>query len=291
MAQANNKFLHISEIVKNYVQVLAWVLAAFWTLWVFRQTQSPFLETRGSTQSLVRWVPRPTNPEQCQANFEVTVGNVGNIPFDVVSVRIRRWAYKKTSFPKPPTFVDVQQIQQGQADFDREFRSGTLIRHYPPNQAASDTYAWLLNRSPDSILIFRADFHTKRGGDLLSPTYYWDQACSGSEQTGPEKGMSAADYVNLGSSYFLEGRYANAIEELNTAVKLDSGLLAAYFNRAVAYNGLGGLKAKNGDIPGARVAWRHAQDDYLHVLRLNPKYSQAERNRKEVAQELLSLTH
>jgi hypothetical protein len=112
MTEATGKSLHWSEIAKNVFQIFAWVLAGVWTYWIFSQTQSPFLEIRGGAQSTIKWVPRPSDPRACQANFEVTVGNIGSRPFDVIGVRIRRWTYDKPLLQGSSAFVDVQEVQR-----------------------------------------------------------------------------------------------------------------------------------------------------------------------------------
>jgi len=266
---------HWSEIAKNLVQVVAWVLAGAWTLWIFRQTQYPFLEARGTAESSARWIPLSSDKRNCQANFEVRAGNAGNVAFDVASVRVRVWRYSKPEVGAELSFLDVADIQNAPPQFDHEINTSTLVRHYAPGQAGMDTFVWLIPQQANTRTLFRADFRTKHDSELLPSTYYWDETCGVPDTEGvPQKGeLTAADQANIGSSYLLQGRYDEAEAEFTRALKADPNLLVAYFNRAVTYNSLGGNFAKSGQFARARQAYDNAISDYDHALRINPKYT------------------
>lgn len=92
---------------------------------------------------------------------------------------------------------------------------------------------------------------------LLTEYYSFFQATSGT-------GLSHNIHNNLGIAYDKIGRYGEAIEELQCALKLNPGYIEAHNNLAIAYEHAGRTE--------------EAITELGHALRLNPQYVEAHSN-------------
>jgi len=96
-------------------------------------------------------------PGKCEADFDVTLENIGKRPFDVHSVRIRAWRISIKDNPKDVTFIDSDYLENNPTFFDRNLEPEDLVGHYAPNIQAQSSFSWFLPEQKNAAAAFRID--------------------------------------------------------------------------------------------------------------------------------------
>ena len=175
-----------SEVIKNYAQIVAVIIAGFWTYHVFTQKESPNLQHRASASSEINWI-RENGPSEFTVLFNVTLENTGVTAFNISKIQVRGWEFSLDSKDGNLTYYDYEKIMAATPFFDRTYNTQTtkllpFPQHYPPGVAFTNSFGWLLRiRDEDckKFVLFSADFYKE--GDESGPAwtaYSWDQKCT-----------------------------------------------------------------------------------------------------------------
>jgi hypothetical protein len=155
-----------TDPISKWVQVVALVVAAYWTYTTFNLGEAPALKPN----ALVLGTLTSEDIEGgagCYVEFQVSVENIGKTAFDVRKVWLRAW---RTEIPKPALnesdkvphdalqYVDIDGLQNSTPIVDKVIDKGNLVAHYLPQNETGQTFTWTLNRAPSQFLyLFRAD--------------------------------------------------------------------------------------------------------------------------------------
>jgi hypothetical protein len=142
-----------SEVIKNYAQMFAVVIAAGWTLYLFFQREKPFLEQRAEITSDRKW-QNIRSKDQCRAVFDVEFVNTGTRSIDIAKALVRVWRFELPgSQDKDATYVDLDTIQHEKpfdqfevvADPDDPDSSHPFVEHHPPGAKFHHAFEWIVN--------------------------------------------------------------------------------------------------------------------------------------------------
>lgn len=180
-----------SETLKNVVQVIAIIVAGYWTYHTFIQKESPALEPRASPSSSLDWNSVGRATDECEAVFRVDIENNGTASFDISKVQVRGWMFDRIKqTDKAATYLELTEVQgKEQPFFDKTYSysatakdanvSFPFVGHYPPGGKFGHSFVWIVSRVPIKWVFFRADFYTKR--DESQPKWYtgqWGMVCA-----------------------------------------------------------------------------------------------------------------
>ena len=79
-------------------------------------------------------------------------------------------------------------------------------------------------------------------------------------------------YFDSGSEHYKQGEYQEAIDDYNTAIKINPNYALAYYNRGISYNELG--------------RYQEAINDYNAAIKINPNDASAYVNRGVTKEQL-----
>jgi hypothetical protein len=165
----------LSEVVKNYFQIIAILVAAVWTIYVFYGKEAPLLETRTNiTNNLVTEVGYI--PNACDALFNVTIQNTGVGAFDVERVQIRAWSLDPEKMSTPyydyTTGLGSENLvtDKSYVDTDPAAEVYPLVGHYPTGTGRHHTFVWELPRQPPRMLYARVDIFQNKNDSR--PSWY-----------------------------------------------------------------------------------------------------------------------
>ncbi len=168
------------EILKNVFQIVAIMIAGYWTWHLFRERDAPSLEVRGSASSVIHWYPIKPG-DQVQLAFDVDLQNSGVKSFDIAKIVVKTWEFD-VGTADGLNFLDVRKIKSQRAveqeydltdKGDRSFPS-----HYPPGASLTNTFEWTGKPNCQKWILLQAEFYTKK--DSTKPdwsTSAWHQQC------------------------------------------------------------------------------------------------------------------
>jgi hypothetical protein len=181
-----------SEVIKNYMQIVAIVIAGIWTASVFYQKDKPALQFRVDGKGDVQWEQGQTS-DACRAVFDVAFQNIGTTSFDIEKVRIRAWR-----FSKPPKKENDSAIYYDFNPYlvkenlitDRTYLTAAkssqadvvlpLVGRYPSGVGYNHSFEWEVRRDPGQMIFFRTDLYRK-ADETETPWYFggWSPICAG----------------------------------------------------------------------------------------------------------------
>jgi hypothetical protein len=189
-----------SEIIKNYVSILAILTAAIWTLYVFYQKDWSTLEPRLDGSGQIEWKGGRVS-DTCRAVFRVSLENQGIRSLEVKKVRIRAWEFSE------PTANSVLSKKVYSIDFGKELVSqnlvsdisykkgkdiplddtipAPLVAHYAPGVKYNHSFEWEVKRDPGKVFFVRVDLY-KKTDQSQTPWYMisWSSVCEGVKKDG-----------------------------------------------------------------------------------------------------------
>jgi hypothetical protein len=171
-----------SDVLKNYCQIVAIFVGAWWTYNLFVKKDAPGLEARGTVISDLKWFPTAI-PETAEVVFAVVLENKGTTSFDISKIRIRGWEFDFGNPAERIVFFDPAEMLH-KTFHDRAYKltpksSLPFPAHYPPGAVMTNSFAWLI-KQPDCAkrLYFVAEFFKTDSEDTPTWfTYAWSQAC------------------------------------------------------------------------------------------------------------------
>jgi hypothetical protein len=181
------------DITNKTMQILALLVAGWWSWNLWSRTSAPGLESKLNVQTDVNWNPS-SNKDDCQASLSIDLKNEGQRSVEVDEVTITAWMIDLQSFNAPsklqPTFLDTEFIESHGTRVYGPASDGPaqkdLIGHYSPGVGHNSTVAALFKKSPGTIFYFETEVkgHASRGlipftaGDRI-PVSAWtlEQVC------------------------------------------------------------------------------------------------------------------
>jgi len=178
-----------SEVIKNYAQIVAVIIAAIWTFYLFVKLNSPGLETRGSVTDAINWYALGGS-DKFLVDFHVDIENKGTTSFDISKIHVRAWEFAEDMQKEGLEYVDPTSVRGREAFFDRTYdltqTSQSLFpSHYPPGTVVGNTFDWVVKPDCKKWLLFAADVYKKGDGDAATwSAYKWWQECPGPGESG-----------------------------------------------------------------------------------------------------------
>ena len=161
-------FWRNTDSITKWIQVIALVLAAVWTIMTFEFGEAVFLKPIASVDGDLSWAP-VEGSNDCYVTFDNTLKNVGKTAFDVNKVVIKIW---RTPVPSSgtkldsPSYLDFDKLETSSPFFEKAIPEGNLVRHFPPGVGSGQTFLWIFRSQSQSIHLFRADVFDSRGNSL-----------------------------------------------------------------------------------------------------------------------------
>jgi hypothetical protein len=148
-----------TDTLKKWVEILALIVAAYWTYNKFIRIDEPSLERRPSINGeLAAKLHTNATPQYCEVTYIVTVKNLGLTSFDVGGIHIHAW---RNELPKPapdPTFLDMKGLEKGHQFIDLTPRTSTLLRHFEPQRETWQSFTWILDAKQEpGLYMFGVD--------------------------------------------------------------------------------------------------------------------------------------
>jgi hypothetical protein len=140
----------VSDIWKNWFQVIALSIAGIWAVFTFALQSLPNREKQFTSEYSLTWSDGPT-PETCVADFYVKVRNISARSVDVRQVDVRMWSYRP---PVPsgdePGYVDAETFRPKGDHYlsQKKFTlsDDPLVDRYAPNGVSDNTFEWVFRR-------------------------------------------------------------------------------------------------------------------------------------------------
>jgi hypothetical protein len=102
------------DTTNKIMQILALLVAGWWTWNLWNRTSAPGLESKLNVQADLSWNPSSDKTE-CQASLSIDLKNEGQRSIEVDVVTITAWVIDLQFFPAPsklqPTFFDPEFIE------------------------------------------------------------------------------------------------------------------------------------------------------------------------------------
>lgn len=181
-----------SEVLKNYAQIFAIMVAGWWTYHLFMQKDAPGLEARGNVTSDLNWY-QTAGTDDWEVDFGILLENKGTTSFNISKIRIRGWEFDFGSTADHIQFFDPVKIQSQRPFFEETYplRAGAVLpfpSHYPPGATNANSFVWLLKPDCKKRIYFLAEFYEEGKGEAPNwSTYSWGQECSHEESGGKLK--------------------------------------------------------------------------------------------------------
>jgi len=175
-----------SEVLKNYCQIAAVLVAGWWTFHLFGKKEAPGLEARGSASSQIKWQPISGSDDK-EADLEVILQNTGATSFNVSKIRVRGWEFDMARREEKITFFDVDKIKTQPPFFDKTYEldpnsSIPFPSHYPPGASSYNAFTWVLKPDCTKRLYFVAEVYQagKKAPNWSAAS--WEQECPQQQQ-------------------------------------------------------------------------------------------------------------
>ncbi len=176
-----------SEIVKNIIETLAFIVAAYWTYHIFGQKEAPSLEPVLGVDSSLE-LEKTMDPGIYQLFLDVAAENKGISSVDVAKIRVRAWQFEnEIAEGEDINYLDIEDIEtDGKRFFEATYHTTEsprdhkvylpLIRHYPPKTIFNHTFQWRVNsKSINGWICFKVDLFENLGDEYPSwEAYSWD---------------------------------------------------------------------------------------------------------------------
>jgi hypothetical protein len=157
-----------TDTLKKWIEILALIVAAYWTYNKFIRIDEPALERRPWVNGdLAVKLHTNATPQYCEVTYTVTLKNQGLTSFDVAAIHVRAW---RNELPKPtlhPTFLDMKGLEKGDRFINETPRTSTLLRHFEPQRETWQTFTWILDAKQEpGLYMFGVDAEDQRKQSL-----------------------------------------------------------------------------------------------------------------------------
>jgi hypothetical protein len=181
------------DTINKLVQIVAVLVAAIWTWSVFSRTNAPGLEPKLNVRSELSWSDTD-DKDVCTAAFHMGAKNDGQRAIEIETISVAAQIVDLNTLPKPPESgeplpIDLKFIREHGHELDvgdAEPLPTDLVDHYAPGVQDDSEATFRFRRSPNRLILFRADLTGRESRVLLPLTrlkslsdYTWqsDQLC------------------------------------------------------------------------------------------------------------------
>jgi hypothetical protein len=182
------------DTVSKIVQILALVIAGWWTYLTFIRSVEPGLEFRGEGETNLTFF-KGTDETTCIGSVNGRITNKGLTAFDVEEVTIKGWftttdtTGKQGGVPLPspttekPSYINDYEIRATKQPFEtiivnKDSKGSSLIRHYPPGSNYDQSFTWLFLGKPGQNVLFQMEVTTKDPEQKIPPAWISSAVCS-----------------------------------------------------------------------------------------------------------------
>jgi hypothetical protein len=157
-------FAESTEIIKNWVEILAIVLAGVWATFTFVIKDSPNLHqaTESGTQVYIDSLGQDTLSAEVIIDFK----NIGQQIVSIDSAEIEYWIVPRSSIVSKQYFNADDIFRQRQSDFRVPVTS--LNGRYTSDQLISQAMRFFVKKDLNHAVVFRTTLHVSRKGILSS---------------------------------------------------------------------------------------------------------------------------
>jgi hypothetical protein len=157
-----------TDTLKKWVEILALIVAAYWTYNRFIRVEAPSLERRPRIYGeLSVNLHSNATPTYCEVTYIVTIKNQGLTSFDVEAIHIQAW---RNELPKPApngTFLDMKELEKGYRFINLTPQTSTLLRHFEPQGETWQSFTWILDAKQEpGLYMFGVDAEDERKQSL-----------------------------------------------------------------------------------------------------------------------------
>jgi len=141
-----DNFRNWSEVLKNFCQIAAVLVAGWWTYHLFVKKEAPGLEARGSASSEIKWQSISGSSDK-EVDFQLLLQNTGMTSFNVSKIRVRGWEFDMSSGADKIRFLDVNQIKTEPPFFNKTYELDQMSSipfpsHCPPAHPTTIPLPW-----------------------------------------------------------------------------------------------------------------------------------------------------
>ena len=178
-----------TEVLSHIAQVLALVIAAFWTYKTFLESEQPSLQPKPDVSSDLSWENTPDG-KFCDADFVVEFRNDGKQSLEAKNVQFQVWIVPN---PEPkgdhPLLLDPEVLKTQGISIGDSRQSGALIGHFPPGVSHRDTFSWRFKRSDaDKFAVFQVTVEVQSSdGSFSNYAGNWEPVCGYAKEKPPTK--------------------------------------------------------------------------------------------------------
>jgi hypothetical protein len=176
----------VSEVIRNYSQIIAILVAAAWTYYVFYGKEAPLLEERIEADQSLSFRDG-LRPGTCKAIFYASFKNTGVRAIDIKKLRIRAWGVASVEVPAANAiYYDfstdlmranlITDMSYQERERDTELAADIplnipFVGRYPAGVGRFHTFEWDLPKLPaQSYLYVRMDLFRERN-ETKTPWY------------------------------------------------------------------------------------------------------------------------
>jgi hypothetical protein len=168
------------ELLRDVVQVLALLFAAWWAYDKFWKTEGAGLRERMKVEMSLDWTSAP-EPTHCIGSFQVTLQNIGKSDIDFKSSRLRVWLvpFLRSDSDKPIRISSAELVRDVQPLYDETlntFSESAVLAIKRPDEKGSAIYDFLFKKEPHKIAVFHFDAIERASGHIAHADT-WDYVC------------------------------------------------------------------------------------------------------------------
>lgn len=166
----------VSEIIKNFGEVFALIVAGLWAYTQFLETESPSLEIRGFSESALNWYQTPEF-NHCLGQFGVSIRNIGKKSFNISNGTIRVWLVDPPPSGQLISYLDPKQFSTEKPFFEKSFTDAKNLRllgHFPPNVVSQYDFTFNFEKMTSKFALFSFDGN---GSEIEIHEARWSYVC------------------------------------------------------------------------------------------------------------------
>lgn len=168
-----SNFAEHTEIIKNWVEIIAIVLAGVWATFTFVIKDSPNLHQ--ATESGMQVYIDSLSQDTLAAEVIVDFKNTGQQIVSIDSAEIEYWIVQRKSIVSKNYFNADDIFRERLSDF--RFKIASLNGRYTPDQLINQSIKFFVKRDLNHAIVFRTTLHVSRKGIFSSSkeslTSFW----------------------------------------------------------------------------------------------------------------------
>ncbi|PYS89665.1 MAG: hypothetical protein DMF64_17190 [Acidobacteria bacterium] len=168
-----------AERFKVLLEIVAIVIAAGWTIYLYRENRKASRITAFDLNGNLTWAPH--SKDTCEADFKVEIHNVGNSTVKISRVSLSAWSLNN-SYELPPneTVRPLEPLNMRVAPALMQQDTDRLLGRYAPGEENQNDFSLVVRRSRGKLILFEADFWQESDIGNADPSWrawQWDWVC------------------------------------------------------------------------------------------------------------------